>query len=69
MDAAELRNVAEMPGGRLVDYSGGEAPGNTATHSSDADYVRRIWGQYFRVAEIVPGRRKLLQTAVVIRAL
>ena len=33
-----------------------------------SDYVRRIWGQYFRVAEIVPGAESY-QTAVVLKAL
>jgi ubiquinone/menaquinone biosynthesis C-methylase UbiE/tetratricopeptide (TPR) repeat protein len=62
---AELRQLAEMPG-ELVDIRGSSWEYcYTFFHS---DYVRRIWGQYFRVAEIVPGAESY-QTAVVLKAL
>jgi ubiquinone/menaquinone biosynthesis C-methylase UbiE len=62
---AQLGNLAEMPG-ELVDIRGSSWEYcYTFFHS---DYVRRIWGQYFRVAEIVPGAESY-QTAVVLKAL
>ncbi len=61
----ELRNLEEMPG-ELVDIRGSSWEYcYTFFHS---DYVRRIWGQYFRVAEIVPGAESY-QTAVVLKTL
>ncbi len=62
---AELRNVAEMPG-ELVDIRGSSWEYcYTFFHS---DYIRRIWGQYFHVAEIIPGAESY-QTAVVLKPL
>ncbi len=62
---AELSQLVEMPG-ELVDIRGSSWEYcYTFFHS---DYVRRIWGQYFRVAEIVP-RAESYQTAVVLKAL
>jgi ubiquinone/menaquinone biosynthesis C-methylase UbiE/tetratricopeptide (TPR) repeat protein len=62
---ADLRRLAEMPG-ELVDIRGSSWEYcYTFFHS---DYVRRIWGQYFRVAEILPGAESY-QTAVVLKAL
>lgn len=62
---ADLRNVAEMPG-ELVDIRGSSWEFcYTFFHS---DYIRRIWGQYFHVAEIIPGAESY-QTAVVLRPL
>lgn len=62
---AELRDVAEMPG-ELVDIRGSSWEYcYTFFHS---EYVRRIWGQYFQVAEIVPGAESY-QTAVVLKPL
>jgi SAM-dependent methyltransferase len=61
----ELRGLDQMPG-ELVDIRGSSWEFcYTFFHS---DYVRRIWGQYFNVAEIVPGAESY-QTAVVLKAL
>ena len=62
---AELRDKEEMPG-ELVDIRGSSWEYcYTFFHS---DYIRRVWGQYFTVAEIVPGAASY-QTAVVLKAL
>jgi ubiquinone/menaquinone biosynthesis C-methylase UbiE len=62
---AELRNVADVPG-ELVDIRGSSWEYcYTFFHS---EYIRRIWGQYFQVAEIVP-RAESYQTAVVLKPL
>lgn len=62
---ADLRQVAEMPG-ELVDIRGSSWEYcYTFFHS---DYIRRIWGQYFHVAEIIPGAESY-QTAVVLKPL
>jgi ubiquinone/menaquinone biosynthesis C-methylase UbiE len=62
---AELRKLDEMPG-ELVDIRGSSWEYcYTFFHS---DYIRRIWGQYFRIAEIIPGAESY-QTAVVLKAL
>jgi tetratricopeptide (TPR) repeat protein len=61
----QLRDKPEMPG-ELVDIRGSSWEFcYTFFHS---DYVRRIWGQYFNIVEIVPGAQSY-QTAVVLRAL
>ncbi|HUD49604.1 MAG TPA: methyltransferase domain-containing protein [Candidatus Baltobacteraceae bacterium] len=62
---AAMRGLAEMPG-ELVEIRGSSRDNcHTFFHSG---YVRRIWGQYFRVAEIIPGAERH-QTAVVLKAL
>jgi ubiquinone/menaquinone biosynthesis C-methylase UbiE len=62
---AELSNLAKMPG-ELVEIRGSSWENcHTFFHS---DYVRRIWGQYFSVAEILPGAESR-QTAVVLKRL
>ena len=59
----ELRGVPEMPG-ECIDIQGSRWEHTyTFFHS---DYIRRTWGQYFSVAEIVQGA-DCYQTAVVLR--
>lgn len=61
---SELRDKEAMPG-ELVDIRGSSWEYcYTFFHS---DYIRRIWGQYFKVSEIVPGA-EYYQTAVVLKA-
>jgi SAM-dependent methyltransferase/Flp pilus assembly protein TadD len=62
---AELRDRTEIPG-ELVDIRGSSWEFcYTFFHS---DYIRRVWGQYFNVVEIVPGAESY-QTAVVLKSL
>ncbi len=59
----ELRGIDEMPG-ECIDIQGSRWEHTyTFFHS---DYIRRTWGQYFTVAEIVPGAESF-QTGVVLR--
>jgi SAM-dependent methyltransferase len=59
----ELRGVPDMPG-ECIDIQGSDWEHTyTFFHS---DYIRRTWGQYFTVAEIVPGAESY-QTGVVLR--
>jgi hypothetical protein len=61
---SELRDKPEMPG-ELVDIRGSSWEYcYTFFHS---DYIRRVWGQYFNVVEIIPGAAHY-QTAVVLKA-
>jgi tetratricopeptide (TPR) repeat protein len=60
---AELRNHENLPG-EIVDIRGSSWEFcYTFFHS---DYIRRVWGQYFHVAEIIPGAESY-QTAVVLK--
>jgi SAM-dependent methyltransferase len=59
----ELHGVAQMPG-ECVDIQG--STWNETYTFFHSDYIRRTWGQYFTVAEIVP-RAESYQTAVVLR--
>jgi tetratricopeptide (TPR) repeat protein len=62
---AQLRHHAEMPG-ELIDIRGSSWEFCYTFFRSE--YVRRIWGQYFHVAEILPGAESY-QTAVILKTL
>jgi SAM-dependent methyltransferase len=60
---AELRDLPEMPG-ECVDVQGSTWDQTYTFFRSD--YIRRAWGQYLRVAEIIP-RADCYQAAVILR--